>query len=441
MTLKERFDRDLASLGVPRGAVLVAVSGGPDSLALLDLLATSPAAAGLSLLVAHVDHGIHPESPAVADAVRAAGERYGLPVHVIRLGLGAGASETRARVARYVALRRLARAHSAVAIFTAHHQDDQVETVLMRLLKGSGPAGLAGIAARRGRLLRPLLPFRREELAEYLQQAGITSWDDPANRDPRHERSWIRNELLPILRGRLPDVDKRLLAVGAQAAANRSAWDAVLDRIPGLDLVRHAGGVSVAATPLKGYDSGVLRALLAALGRRAGCQIGPARAARIERLLMGGRSGAVAELGAGCSAELTFGRLRLFRGTRHPTPWDPRPLAGAEGSMAAGGWSLAWRKEPAPERLERNQPWTWLETGSYLVRPWRPGDSIRPLGGTGRRLVVRCMQDARIARSLRADWPVIERAGTIVWVPGVCRSAERIPPAGAPAVRVDADLG
>ena len=440
MTLEDRFDRHLAALNLPRGVALVAVSGGPDSLALLALLARSPAALGLELQVAHADHGIHPDAAAVAESVRTAAGRYGVPAHVGLLALGFGATETRAREARYAWLLRLAGEIGAVVIFTAHQLDDQVETILMRALEGSGPAGLAGIAARRGKLVRPLLPYRREELAEYLQRTGLESWPDPANRNPRHQRSWIRTKLLPVLRERMPDVDRRLLAMGRQAAADRMAWDALLDAVSGLDLAHEGGDVSVAATPLKGYDSGVLRALLSALGRRAGYQIGPARAARIERLLVKGHSGAVAELGAGCSAELSFGRLRLFRASTHPVPWAPGVLEGPAGELTAGDWHLIWRREPAPERLERNQPVSWFEEGSYLVRPWRAGDVLRPLGGTGRRLVVRCMQDARIARSMRAAWPVVEADSRVVWVPGVCRSADRVPAPGVLALRVDAHL-
>lgn len=440
MNLEERFARHLASLGLPRGVALVAVSGGPDSLALLDLLTKSPAAAGLEFQIAHADHGIHPDSAGVAESVRALATGLGLPVHVARLELGPAASETRSREARYAWLFRLASEVGAGLILTAHHQDDQVETILMRALKGSGPAGLAGIASRRGKLVRPLLPFRREELAEHLHQQGLHAWTDPANQDPRHQRSWIRTRLLPILRERVPDVDQRLLAVGRQAAADRAAWDALLDRVVDLNFVREPGGVSVAATPLKGYDSVVLRSLLGALGRRAGIQIGPTRSARVEGLLLEGRSGAVVELGAGCAAELSFGRVRLFRGPAHPVPWAPVPLKGRIGELMTGGWRFTWRRDIAPDRLERNQPVSWFDEGSYIVRPWRAGDLLRPLGGTGRRLVVRCMQDARIARSRRAAWPVLEANGCIVWVPGVSRSDDRVPAPGTPALRIDAHL-
>ena len=440
MSLRERFDRHLVSLRIPAGPAVVAVSGGPDSLALLDLLACSPAARDAVLHVAHADHGIHPESAAVAERVRASAARYGLPFHVARLALGADATETAARVARYTWLDALARELGAQAIFTGHHADDQIETILMRLLRGSGPAGLAGMAGRRGRILRPLLPFRRDELAGHLQEQGIVPWADPANRDPRHLRSWLRTELLPALRRRLPEVERRILLVGRQAAADRAAWDTLLEGLPSLDLRLEPTGVSVAAPPLSGYDSVVLRALLGALGRRAGCLVGPARAARLARLLAGNRSGAVAELGAGCSAELSFGRLRLFRGAGHPSLWAPVPLGEPVGRASAGEWVLEWKRETAPERLARNPDTSWFADGNYVARPWQPGDRVRPLGGTGRRLVVRCMQDARIARTRRAAWPVIAERDAIVWVPGVCRSADRIPVPGAPALRIDAHL-
>jgi tRNA(Ile)-lysidine synthase len=439
MTLQDRFDRHLAGLGLPAGPVLVAVSGGPDSLALLDLLAASPAAAGLRLEVAHVDHGIHRGSGEVAERVRAVAARYGLRYHLRTLDLGPHASETTARLRRYEALAQLAAEAGTRLLLTAHHQDDQVETVLMRVLKGSGPAGLAGIASRRGTLVRPLLPFSRAELAVHAVAAGLESWDDPANRDPRHLRSWLRASVLPLLRERIPDVDHRLLALARQAGRDRAAWDALISGLPALDFRSEKAGVSVAAAPLGGYDSVVLRALLAALGRRIGVVIGPARAGRIERLLAQGRSGAVAELGADGAAELSFDRLRLFRGAERP--WKGVTVAvDGVGRVGVGEWVLEWCPEPAPGRLERVSAETWLPPGAYVVRPVRAGDRIRPLGGPGRRLVVRCLQEARVARSRRAAWPVVEADGVPVWVPGACRSAERIPVPGTPAVRMHAYL-
>jgi tRNA(Ile)-lysidine synthase len=440
VTLSQRFDRHLAGFGLAPGAAVVAVSGGLDSLALLDLLTRSTLARDLSLHVAHADHGIHPESAAIADRVRSVARHYGLPFHTTRLELGSAASETAARTARYAWLNRIADELGADMIFTAHQQDDQIETILMRVLKGSGPAGLAGIAPRRGRLIRPLLPFRREELAEYVQLSGLKPWEDPANRDPRHQRSWIRATLLPLLRCEQPGIERRIIALGKQAASQRAAWDLILERLPDLDLQSTCDGISVAASPLHGYDSSVQRALLAALGRRIGCLIGPLRADRIVHQLASpqGRSGAVVELGNGYAAELSFGRLHLFRGAVRPEEWEPRIIVGTAGAFELAGWRFVWRQEPAPEVRDRNPATSWFPPDSYQVRPWRAGDRVRPLGGTGRRLVVRCMQDLRIPRSRRASWPVIEQAGQVVWVPGICRSAQRVPAPQAPSLRIDA---
>ena len=144
---------------------MVAVSGGPDSVALLDLLHTLAPDLGLSLVVAHADHGIQADSGTVGQAVAALARRYGLPFELGELRLGSEASETAARRARYAWLAEVQRHRAARYLVTAHHSDDQVETIVLRLLRGSGPAGLAGMPARaRGGLVRPLLPFTRRDL-------------------------------------------------------------------------------------------------------------------------------------------------------------------------------------------------------------------------------------------------------------------------------------
>src|SRR5512134_99792 len=171
--------------------LVVAVSGGADSLALLHLLHATREAHRLELVVAHADHGIHPRSAEVARRVENLATALGLPVHVGRLELGPGTGETAARVARHLWLEKIRLASGADGIALAHHMDDQAETVLLRVLAGSWPAGLAAMARRRGVLLRPLLDFRRSELEAWVQDRGIEAWDDPANRDPAHRRSWI----------------------------------------------------------------------------------------------------------------------------------------------------------------------------------------------------------------------------------------------------------
>jgi tRNA(Ile)-lysidine synthase len=435
--LRARFDARLAGLGVPAGAALVAVSGGADSLALLDLLVGAPSAGHLTLAVLHVDHGIAPESGAVAERVRELASRYGLPFALERLSLGAGASETKAREARYRAFRRVLRRLGAAALFTAHHADDQVETLLMRFLKGSGPAGLAGMSARRGRLVRPLLEFTRAELEAHVAALGLEAWQDPANRDPRHLRAWLRHDVLPLLERRLPALRRRLLRASDSFREHREAWEQLLVEWPEVGFRRETDGVSVAAARLRGYSSTVSRCLLRAAARRLGWGIPERHVSRLQELMAQGHTGQVLDLPGGYRAELAFDRLRLFRADQHHRAGSVA-LTGARGTIEVGRWRVEWSPGIAPDRVSRRGRTTWVVSGADLsVRCWRPGDRMRPLRGAGSRLVVRCMQEAKVPRSHRPDWPVVEHQGVIVWVPDVCRGDGLVPAPGADAVRID----
>lgn len=434
MSLIDRFRRHLVELAPAPGRALVAVSGGPDSLALLDLLVATSDDHPLDLVVAHVDHGIGEKSGAIAERVREAAVRYSVPFEIERLELGRAATETTAREARYRALGRIAERVGARTIALAHHADDQAETVLMRLLRGSGPAGLAAMRARPG-FLRPLLPFRREELAQYLQERGIEAWEDPANADPKHLRSWLRRAAMPVIAERLPDVVARLGAAAEQAGRNVVAWDAVLDALPELDARIERDGVSVAAHALARYDSALAEAVARALARRAGCTIGRARAARLVDLAAGGRSGSSVPLGAGWAGEIAFGRLAIRRLPRVPA--EVARIDEGVCEVTWGHWRFRVTPEPAPARQARASMTAWIDGVPLSVRQPRAGDRIRPLGGPGHRPVVRCFMDARVSRLARRAWPVVEAAGSVVWVPGVCRAEAFVPPAGSEALRVD----
>jgi tRNA(Ile)-lysidine synthase len=441
MALRETFRAHLGTLALPSRRLLLAVSGGPDSVALLDLLSGCRSELGLELSVAHVDHGIHPDSASIADGVRVLAAHYGVPFLFRSLALGPGTSETAARTARYGALQALRREAGAELVATGHHADDQVETVLMRVLGGSGPAGLAGMNAVEGRLVRPLLPFRREDLARHVQSLGLEAWEDPANRDPRHLRSWLRTDLLPRLRQRIPDVDARLARVAEQGRINREGWAVLLRTLPGLDLEleAEAEAVSIAAPPLGLYDSKLALCLVMALGREAGVPLGPTRAQRVLSLVARGESGTSVPLGSGWIAEVVFGRLR-FGPAAAEAPGETAHLGGESGTVAWGSWRFVWTRAPAPEVQPRNGRTAWFVPETLAIRGWRHGEKLRPLGARGHRLVVKCFQEARVPRSLRRSWPALEHAGLVVWLPGVCRSDLLVPAAGVEALRVDAEL-
>ncbi len=438
--LRQRFREhlDTALLLAGPARVLVAVSGGADSLALLDLLAGEAADRSLQLVVVHADHGIHPDSTRVAqDVERIARERYGLATSVRRLGLGADASEAVAREARYAFFRDAQREERADYLVTAHHADDQAETVLLRLLRGSAPAGLAGIPERGpGGLVRPLLPFRRSELLRHVRDIGLEPFIDPANADVRHTRSWLRTAVLPLLVARFGDAAvQHLLGAARHAEDEVAAWDAALESLPGLDARIDEGRVDIARVPLAGYDSRLSARLLRAAARRAGLLIGPAQAQRVVAFAPGASSGRLLDVGDGVIAEIAFERLVLRRDEALPIP---RMLAGESGAEQFGAFDLAWRPDAAPEHLERGGWTTWVVPGNLAVRLPGSGARIVPLRGVGHRAVTKLMMEESIPRGARNAWPLVTRDGEPVWIPGVCRADAAIPPPGSAAVRLDA---
>lgn len=201
MQLTDRFAADLAAIWPDderSGALGLAVSGGPDSLALLLL---AHAALPGRIAVASIDHGLRPEAAGeVALVERIAGER-GIPFTPITVSLAPGNTQARAREARYAALADWAGQAKLGAVATAHHADDQAETLLMRLNRGSGLAGLAGVRARATiagsevTLLRPLLGWRKAELIEVVTAARITPARDPSNTNPAFDRARLRAAL------------------------------------------------------------------------------------------------------------------------------------------------------------------------------------------------------------------------------------------------------
>ena len=205
---------------LPRGShLLVAVSGGGDSMALLHVLALLRRKLGLILSAHGVNHGLRPEAAhellAAADFARA----QEVPFSVSELGLAPGGNlQARAREARYVALRREAARVGATLIATAHHADDRAETVLLRLLRGTGVGGLGVLSAQSGDLIRPLIRAPRETIVLHLARHRVPHAHDPSNLDRRFLRVRVRHELLPLLKELSPGIVNHLTALADQVA-------------------------------------------------------------------------------------------------------------------------------------------------------------------------------------------------------------------------------
>ena len=205
--------------------MLVAFSGGPDSTALLQQLADRRRSEpGLRVEAAHFDHGLSPGSSRVAQRCAGVCAELDIPFHSGRPSCPLPARHADLRRARYGFLDRTARTVGADRIATAHHADDQAETVLLRIIRGTGTRGLAGIPRRRGPIVRPLLGRRRSEILAWLEDRAIPFESDPANEDLRWARSRVRHLLLPALRQALGKDPVPLLLEIAEAAGQAESW-------------------------------------------------------------------------------------------------------------------------------------------------------------------------------------------------------------------------
>ncbi len=193
--------------------VLAAVSGGGDSQAMLSVLARLAPKLGYRLLAHGVDHGLRPNAKAELDLAEALARKLGVPFGRTSLALTPGGNlQARAREARYAALRAVAAPHAAL-IATAHHADDRAETVLLRLLRGAGPRGLAVLAPRAQDVIRPLVRAGKHDVLLHLERHCLDFADDPSNKDAAFLRVRVRHELLPLLQQLSPQVVRHLNAL------------------------------------------------------------------------------------------------------------------------------------------------------------------------------------------------------------------------------------
>lgn len=212
--------------------VLVALSGGPDSTCLFDVLRRLQEGLDLELEVAHVDHGSGPESETVAARVAADAAAAGANVHVIRAPALEGPNfHARARDFRYAFFADVARSIGAAAVATGHTLDDRVETTLARLVHGAGTGGLAGLPPNEAGRIRPLIDVRRAETRAYCAGAGLAFYDDPGNEDDRYERVFIRQCLVAAIEQRWGDGGVRAVATSAARLLDDArALDLIADR-------------------------------------------------------------------------------------------------------------------------------------------------------------------------------------------------------------------
>jgi tRNA(Ile)-lysidine synthase len=411
-----------ASLANPGERVVLAVSGGRDSMVLLH--AAAKVVCEHVAAVVTVDHGTGTAAARAAALVVRTARALGLEV-VRRKVRPEAATEAAWRAARWAVLREEAAARRA-RVATAHTRDDQVETVFMRVMRDAGARGLAGLAASSGIVMRPLLGISRKQVAAYAEAHDVDFIEDPSNASLEHLRNRVRLELLPALVRARPGFDRELYDIGQQAAAWREDVERAVDALVPYRLQDHT--LMVARETLLAYAPESLRILWPALAARAGVVLDRRGTERLTSFTIQSRRGGRIQLSGGVEAVRHRDDLLLRRAVAPPAKRHRR----LEHDAQVGAWRFvrASGRGPASDLWEAALP---LDRPLH-VRAWKAGDRIVPAGeprGDARR-VKRLLREAGIEAGIRTGWPVVLSGDEIVWVPGVRRGLAATVRSGRP---------
>ena len=422
--LLERLDALETPANEPHRYV-IALSGGLDSTVLAHALAVTRERHRKSLLAVHVDHQLQPDSGRWTDYCRGLAGRLGIEFVAERVsvaGAGSGGLEAAAREARYGALGR--HTHAGDWLLSAHHRNDQAETLLLNLMRGSGPAGLAGIGLLAsfagGWLARPLIDVSRGALETYAMAQELRWLDDPSNDDLRFDRNFLRHDVLPALEQRWPGVVERL-ARSAELAGDAAA---MLDELAAIDLQRVGGRVEkLEIEGLLQFSDARQRNLLRYAIRRAGLPVpGAARLASVIDTVLRAREDAqplVTWQGA---------ELRRYRGTLYLLPplgeasWPPEGRALGARPITLGPGMGTLRLAPgAPRGLSRPV----VERG-LTVRGRRGGEELKPAGQAPTKKLKKLLQDDGVVPWMRDRLPLVYAGEELVAVADLWLAADAV---------------
>jgi tRNA(Ile)-lysidine synthase len=401
-----------------------------DSLSLLHLLLFSPGVPGLEIRAAHFDHGMRAESREEALWVRGLCRAWEVPLTLGRASKALGSEEV-AREARYEFLLDTFRSQEARWLLTAHHGDDQAETVLFRVVRGTGLRGLAGIPMERAPgILRPLLPFTRKQIETYARGTGLAPRSDPTNLDRRLARNLLRHEILPRLEaGPAPKAREALRRLARLARENEEAWGSLLPSL--LEGVQGGDdeGRYVARTSLLSYHPAVQGRVLREWLRRRGIDLDEAGTRAILEFTSTGVSGRSYPLPGHMRLVREFDRLALKAEEADPEE-EPLTVTGDQegaGKVVVRGrtYEVAWGHAAPKAELVESFAFDSLRF-PLLIRGWSPGDRIRLPYGTKK--LKKVFAEARIPVGERSDVPVVvDASGRVLWACGVARSILSMP--------------
>ena len=460
---------------VPGDRVAVGVSGGADSVALFRLLAALRDSLGITLLTLHFDHRLRgEESTADAQFVASLARSHHVECITERADVAAFAKKHRlnledaARRLRYEFFERVIATNRATRAAIAHTADDQAETVLARLLRGTGPSGLAGIYPTLGSVVRPLLDYRREELRAYLRALGQPWREDTTNADISRQRAQIRSQLLPVLeRDFSPAIVQRLNDLARLSREEHVFWEALVeDRFNSLARSQTDASLTIPAAdllsplplaaPAKTLTERLIRRLYKGI-RGDYRNLTAKHVEQVFQLAQQGTSGQQLNLPGGILVHRSFGELIFSGRAARATPGTSRPFAGTNAAAASYHYTVSvpatgTASVPVPELgtrlLLKVIDWSSPERDTrrddaldadllpriLTLRNWQPGDAYRPRGRRQQHKLKELFLSRRVPRTERLSWPVIESAGRIVWSRGM-------PPAGDFCVREGTRFG
>lgn len=441
MLLQEKVQRFIVNNGLLQKGerVVAAVSGGPDSLCLVHLLRAMAEEWRLDLVVAHLNHGLRAEAGREEEAVRKIAAGWSLPFESKTVDIRGlkqrekVSEEVAGRRARYRFLLEVARKHNASRIALGHHLDDQAETVLLNLIRGTGIDGLAGILPRRRRgpveLIRPLLCLRRSEIEVYCRQHDLSPFTDSSNLETGYTRNRLRLELIPHLESAYnPRIREALFSLAELAAQDRIFLGLMAQKkyqqmaAFGRDKTFFKRADLLALPPA--LRNRVLRLAL----RRQGLQreAGRHHIAQLLDLLEQGETGRRLSLPGGMEAVLCYGRLLLSaRENREKTKQQAFTLPVPGRVALPGGISitaklveakeLPWPPASYQAYLDHDQ----LSAGQLTVAYRRPGARFHPQGAGGSKKLKKFLIDQKIPPYRRDQLPLVMAGDEIIWVAGV----------------------
>jgi tRNA(Ile)-lysidine synthase len=403
-------------------SVVLAVSGGLDSMTLLH--AAAACLPHQRLVVATFDHGTGAAATSAARLAARRAPELGIETFSRRADRPLE-TEADFRRARWQFLREVAAEKHAV-IATAHTESDQVETILLRVLRDAGARGLAGLYADTG-VARPLITFTRGQIAAYASENALDWIEDPTNALPTYARNRVRLELLPVLRRAHPRIERELLDISRRAADWRREMEAFVDRSLSPSAEAFAG-LDVPMALLADRSRDELAVLWPTIAARLGVTLDRRGTERLAAFTLSARVGSRVPLAGGWRVVRARDawQLRASPGER------PSPMSLAEDRLVHWG---NWRFGPAREPVAGHAMSAWLPMDGVLsVRCWQPGDSMVVHAGSAPRKVKQLLSRAGVTGHERAAWPVVLAGNHIVWIPGVRRGDATTARSGRPGL-------